>query len=374
MGMEDATTNALLEQCTSRRGFADVTIADAKSIIEQKSLGIDMDKPKECQSVMVTPFEQARNYANTLPNLQRPGYIIVCDFDIFHIHNLNKENPKSDCIDFILAELPEQLYLLDFLIGPQRARQKCEEQVSIKADTLIGRLYSLLRQQYLTPDSLENQHSLSVLCPQPVFCLFAEEAEPFEKDTFYNYLKGMPASRIRTALQVLFQALNTPVDQRDSYRVRDFLRLSYVNGGLFAQEEVIPPLTEEIKTVLPDEISQNTNWSAISPTIFSGVFESTLNPGIREHDGMCYRAPENIHRVIDPLFLDGLKEDLEETLEKPGVTEKKRRRNLTKFRDKLAGHTFFETKTLDLIRLALAAQNLFSGILLFMGREFPCLP
>ena len=340
--MEDVTTNVLFEQRTSQRGFIDVTIADAKTIIEQKSLDVDLDKPEERQGVMVTPFEQARNYANTLPNSQRPDYIIVCDFNIFRIHNLNKENPESDYIEFTLPELPDQLYLLDFLIDPQRARIKREEKVSITAGTLIGRLYSLLRQQYIDPDSSESQHSLNVLCVRLVFCLFAEDAELFEKDAFYNYLKDIPAPHIRSALQELFQALNTPVDQRDPYSAQDLLRFPYVNGGLFAQEEVIPHFTDEIKSVLLDEVSQNTNWSSISPTIFGGVFESTLNPETRSRGGMHYTSPENIHKVIDPLFLDSLKAELENILEEPGITKAKRKRNLNQFHDKLASLTFFD--------------------------------
>ena len=342
VGMEDVTTNVLFEQRTSRRGFIDVTIADAKTIIEQKSLGVDLDKPEKRRGVMITPFEQARNYANTLPNSQRPDYIIVCDFNIFRIHNLNKENPESDYIEFPLAELPDQLYLLDFLIDPQRARIKREEEVSITAGTLIGRLYSLLRQQYIDPDSPESQHSLNVLCVRLVFCLFAEDAELFEKDAFYNYLKDIPAFHIRSALRELFQALNTPVDQRDPYSAQDLLRFPYVNGGLFAQEEVIPHFTDEIKSVLLDEVSQNTNWSSISPTIFGGVFESTLNPETRAHGGMHYTSPENIHKVIDPLFLDSLKAELEDILEDPGITKAKRKRTLNQFHDKLASLTFFE--------------------------------
>ena len=337
VGMEDVTTNVLFEQRTSRRGFIDVTIADAKTIIEQKSLGVDLDKPEECQGVMVTPFEQARNYANTLPNSQRPDYIIVCDFNIFRIHNLNKEKPESDYIEFTLPELPDQLYLLDFLIDPQRARRKCEEQVSVSASILRGRLYSLLRQQYLDPDSPKNQHSLNV-----VFCLFAEDAELLEKNAFYNCLKDIPASHIWSALQELFWALNTPVDQCDLYGEQDFIRFTCVNGGLFTQEEVIPPFTEEIKTVLLDEVGQNTNWSSISSTIFSRVLESTLNLETRVHGGMHYMSPENIHKAIDPLFLDDLREELKQILEESGVTERKCERNLNQFHNKLAELTFFD--------------------------------
>jgi len=156
VGMEDVPTNVLFEQRTSWRGFIDVTIADVKTIIERKSLGVDLDKQEERQGVMVTPFEQVRNYANTLPNSQRSDYIFVCDFNIFRIHNLNKENPKSGYTEFTLTELQAQLYLLDFLIDPQSTRQKREEQVSITVGTLIGRLYSLLRQRELVDQNFED--------------------------------------------------------------------------------------------------------------------------------------------------------------------------------------------------------------------------
>ena len=336
------TTSVMFEQRTSERGYIDVVIADAKTFIEQKSLGVDLDKPEKRQGVMVTPFEQARNYANTLPNSQRPDFIIVCDFNIFRIHNLNGENAASDYISFTLEELPDQLHLLDFLIDPQRARRQREERVSIDAGALVARLYSLLRQQYHDPDSEENQHSLNVLCVRLVFCLFAEDAELFEKDALYNYLKDIPAPRIRSALLQLFKILNTPVDQRDPYDEPDLLRFPYVNGGLFEHEEIIPQFTEEIKSVLLQEVSQNTNWSSISPTIFGGVFESTLNPETRALGGMHYTSPQIIHKVIDPLFLDDLKAELEEIIEEPGITERARKRKLSQYHDKLASLTFFD--------------------------------
>lgn len=342
VGMEDVTTNVLFEQRTSKRGFIDVVIADAKTFIEQKSLGVSLDKPEERQGLMVTPFEQARNYANTLPNSQRPDFIIVCDFNVFRIHNLNNEHPESDYISFTLAELPDQLHLLDFLVDPQRARQKREETVSIDAGRVIGRLYSLLREQYIDPDTPENQHSLNVLCVRLVFCLFAEDAELFEKDAFFRYLKDIPAAHLRPALLELFDVLNTPVAQRDPYLGEDLRRFPYVNGGLFAQVETIPPFTEDIKRMLLDEVSANTNWASISPTIFGGVFESTLNPETRAQGGMHYTSPVNIHKVIDPLFLDDLTAELEAILMEPGITERKRKNKLNRFHEKLGALTFFD--------------------------------
>lgn len=339
--MEDVTTNVLFEQATSKRGYIDVSIPDAKTFIEQKSLGIDLDKPELRQGVLVTPFQQARNYANSRPNNQRPDFIIVCDFNEFRLHDLNKQDAENDYVSFTLDELPDQLHLLDFLIDPQLARQRRETEVSINAGDLIGKLYDQLRGQFLDPDAEGNQHALNVLCVRLVFCLFAEDAGLFPKDAFYRYLVGTPPHLVRDRLKQLFIILNTPVDQRDPYLDDESKVFPYVNGGLFARPEEIPPFTQDIVDTLLHEVSRDTNWSKISPTIFGGVFESTLNPETRAKGGMHYTSPENIHKIIDPLFMDGLREELDSILTSH-VKEVTKRRNLLAFHEKIAGLSFFD--------------------------------
>jgi hypothetical protein len=344
IGMEDVTTAVRFEQHTVDRGYIDVVIADAKTFIEQKSLGISLDKAEIRQGRKVTPFQQAKAYADSMPNSQRPDTIMVCDFNEFRIHDMDTERPGENYTSFTLDELPDHLYLLDFLVNPQRERRAREQKVSIDAGALIGRLYGLLSAQYIDPESEENQHALNVLCVRLVFCLFAEDAELFPKDAFYTYLSDFRPDQVRRALKDLFEWLDTPEDQRDPY-AEDALRIfPYVNGGLFrdAVEDEIPRFTEEIKDVLLAEVSADTNWATISPTIFGGVFESTLNPETRHAGGMHYTSPENIHRVIDPLFLDELTEELESILAEEGVKPKAHRENLEAFQTKLGSLTFFD--------------------------------
>ncbi|OFT22888.1 type IIL restriction-modification enzyme MmeI [Arthrobacter sp. HMSC08H08] len=145
--------------------------------------------------------QRAKNYADSLRNSERPDTIIVCDFDRFRIHDLDSDDPESGYEEFRLEELPEQLYLLDFLVDPELERRRREEKVSLDAGELIGRVYDLLRAQYIDPDSEDSKHSLNVLCVRLVFLLFAEDAGLFAKDAFYNYLKPIPADRIRPALK-----------------------------------------------------------------------------------------------------------------------------------------------------------------------------
>lgn len=342
VGMEDVTTNVRFEASTSERGFIDVAIPDAKTIVEQKSLGVSLDKPELRQGVLVTPFEQAKRYVDSLRNSQRADTIIVCDFDYFRIHDLDIEQPGEHYTQFRLAELPEQLHMLDFLVDPQRARQAREERVSLEAGALIGRLYELLRAQYVAPDSPASRHSLNVLCVRMVFCLFAEDAGLFPKNAFYRYLKGMPATQVRGAMKELFAHLRAKPEDRDPYASAQLKEFPYVNGGLFEVDVEIPNFTEEILDVLLEEISNGTNWAEISPTVFGGVFESTLNPETRRSGGMHYTSPKNIHRVIDPLFLNDLTAELDAILINPKLGERARRNALNRYHDKLASLTFFD--------------------------------
>ncbi|MEL6050111.1 DNA methyltransferase [Corynebacterium rouxii] len=342
VGMEDVTTNVRFESRTSQRGYIDVVIQDAKTFIEQKSIDVSLDKADIRQGRVVTAFRQALNYANTMPNKLRPDYIITCNFAEFRIHDLNKVNAETDYISFTLAELPDQIHLLDFLIDPQKSRAVREEKVSMDAGTLVGKLYDALRDQYLDPNSDASQHSLNVLCVRLVFCLFAEDAGLFEKDAFYRYLDGLRADQVRVALRDLFEVLNTPVDSRDPYLSDQLKNFPYVNGGLFAKVEQIPNFTDEILDLLVHEVSEKTNWAEISPTIFGGVFESTLNPETRARGGMHYTSPENIHKVIDPLFLDSLKAELDSILNASGITANKRKKQLEAFHTKISELKFFD--------------------------------
>lgn len=332
---------------------------------------------------MVTPFEQAKRYADALPNRQRPDFIIVCNFESFRLHDLNKDDPAGDYIEFSLAELPEQSYLLDFLIDPAYSRTEKERQVSIRAGQLIGKLHRGLLEQYQDPDSAWSQHCLNVLCVRLVFCLFAEDAGLFGKDALLRYLRGFTASQTRGALQRLFKVLDTPLEQRDPYLEEELAAFPYVNGGLFRDSAAgagvaggfgdgedalteaskagaanvfpsslagenrraleIPNFTEQLRDLLLNEVSQGTDWSQISPTVFGGVFESTLNPETRRSSGMHYTSPENIHRVIDPLFLDGLKNELEGILSDPGISDRSRRAKLRAYQNRLASFTWLDS-------------------------------
>lgn len=343
IGMEHVATTVLFESQTTDRGWIDAVIPDAKTFIEQKSIGTDLDRPEVRQGIAVTPFAQAKRYADSQRNSQRPDTIIVSNFETFRIHDLDQDRPAENYTEFSLDELPDQLYLLDFLVDPQVQRARREKSVSLTAGELIGKLYRLLSNQYQDPDSDESQHSLNVLLVRIVFCLFAEDAGVFGKNAFHNYLADIQPRMARNALRSLFKNLDTPVVDRDPYDAEDFAAFPYVNGGLFRDRGTeIPNFTDDILDVLLNEVSAGTDWSQISPTIFGGVFESTLNPETRHAGGMHYTSPENIHRVVDPLFLDELTDELEAILTEEGVGAVKRRNNLKRYQERIASLRFFD--------------------------------
>lgn len=345
VGMPRVSSSAKFEYRTSDGGFIDCLIPDSRVLIEQKGLNIDLDKPEERQGRMVTPFEQALAYAESFKQDKQPLFIVTCNFDTFRVYDRNAY-PKSKLaehpFEFTLEELAEHPEYLGFITDPANSRMEKEKAVSIKAGQLIGKLYDALRTQYIDPDSDDSRHSLNVLCVRLVFCLFCEDSRGlFPPDAFLNYLRDVPPENVRPALQRLFAALNTPKEKRDPYdeRVKPF---PYVNGGLFEEECEIPNFTAEIKDLLLFECSQQTDWSKISPTIFGGIFESTLNPETRRSGGMHYTSPENIHKVIDPLFLDALHNEFNSIRIEEGITEKKRMNKLREFREKIGSLRFLD--------------------------------
>ena len=255
------------------------------------------------------------------------------------------ERPGGDPEVILLADLEKEYYRLQFLVDTGSEHIKKEMEISLQAGELVGVLYDALLKQYKDPSSQSTLQSLNKLCVRLVFCLYAEDAGIFGgKSMFHDYLRDVPVSGIRRALVELFKILDQKPESRDKYLADDNPALAvfpYVNGGLFSDEDIeIPPFTEELKTLLLENASEDFNWSDISPTIFGAVFESTLNPETRRSGGMHYTSIENIHKLIDPLFLDGLKAEFAEI--KEITVDRTRKAKLESFQMKLAGLKFLD--------------------------------
>lgn len=323
------------------QSYIDGYIPSTKVLIEQKGKDIDLSKgQKQSDGSILSPFQQARRYAGFLPYDEQPRWIIVSNFKEFHIHDMNRPNDEPEIL--LLENLEKEYHRMQFLVDSENEQIKREMEVSLQAGQIVGELYDALYKQYNDPDSPETQQSLNALCVRLVFCLYAEDAGVFgEHNMFHNYLKNYAVKDVRRALIDLFKVLNTKPEDRDPYMEPELAAFPYVNGGLFANESlVIPRLDEHIVDLILHKASEDFDWSVISPTIFGAVFESTLNPETRRKGGMHYTSIENIHKVIDPLFLDGLREELKEIQE---ITVTKTRKDkLRTFQDKLASLTFLD--------------------------------
>lgn len=319
--------------------FIDGMISATHVMIEQKSLGKDLRQAiKQSDGMLLTPFQQARRYSLALPYSERPRWIVTCNFSEFDVYDM--ENPNGEPSRIFLKDLEHEYYRLEFLVRQQGVHLQKELEVSMKAGEIVGKLYDAFVKQYDTEDP-QSLRFLNILCVRLVFCLYAEDAGIFGKrDMFHDYLDHYQTEDMREALVRLFEILNTPLEKRSKYLKAELAAFPYTNGGLFAEEIEIPQFTDELRDILLEHASLDFDWSEISPTIFGGVFESTLNPETRRSGGMHYTSIENIHKVIDPLFYDDLKKSYQICLEEGNI--KKRMKKLHELQDNIAGLHFFD--------------------------------
>lgn len=321
--------------------FIDGYIEKTKVLIEQKGATKDLNKAiKQSDGSFLTPFQQAKRYSANLPYSQRPRWIVTCNFREFYIYDM--EQPNSEATVIKLADLATESYRLEFLIDKTNEHLEREMAISMQAGEIVGEIYDGLLKQYITPDSPETLHAINQLIVRLVFCLYAEDSGLFgHKLAFHDYLAQFSAPHFRKGLIELFEVLDTPLAERDPYLAPDLAAFPYVNGGMFAEKQIeIPNVTEELRQLILEHASSNFDWSDISPTIFGAVFESTLNPETRRSGGMHYTSIENIHKVIDPLFLDELKEELNTIRQfKQATTVEQKAKQ---FQHKLASLTFFD--------------------------------
>ena len=321
--------------------FIDVLIPETHVMIEQKGSNKDLRKPiKQSDGTLLTPFQQAKRYSSELPYSQRPRWIVTCNFQTFLIYDM--ENPSGEPEEILLENLEKEYYRLSFLVDTGNTHLKREMEISIQAGDIVGVLYDAILKQYIDPTNEHSLKSLNMLCVRLVFCLYAEDAGIFgRKNMFHDYLAGFQTKDMRRALIDLFKILDTKPEDRDPYDNSMLSEFPYVNGGLFADENIeIPQFTDEIRDVILSKASDDFDWSEISPTIFGAVFESTLNPETRRAGGMHYTSIENIHKLIDPLFLDELKQEFEEI--KEVKVAKTRENKLHAFQEKLSKLKFLD--------------------------------
>ena len=328
-GIEDPASFVRFEQRVklSHVSFIDVMIPATHTMIEQKSLGKDLDAPiKQSDGTFLKPFEQAKRYAAALPYSERPRWIVSCNFSEFHVYDMERPNDEPERI--ALKDLGKEYYRLHFLVDVRDSHIQREMDLSREAGTLVGKIYSALLPCYGDAPTAKDLQDLNKLIVRLVFCFYAEDAGLFgARNAFQHCMETFRAENFRLALITLFRVLDQKPEERDRFLDPKFAAFPYVNGSLFTEDVPVPPMDEPTRTLILEE-GCGFDWSGISPTIFGSIFESTLNPATRRHGGMHYTSIENIHKVIDPLFLDGYKERFHEAMQ-----EKQTKRRIERLRD-----------------------------------------
>ena len=340
----------------------DLYVTLSKVVIEQKSLGVDLNKKrKQSNGDELTAMRQARNYYFNLNKPERGDYIMACNFDEFQIQDQN--HMEKGIISFHLKDLPDHIDDLEFLIKPVKTIVQDEvvideESISRTASEFIRTLYSKILyaitnngKRKETPEEL---HALNVFCVRLVFCLYADDDGIFDDGQFRKFLEKYKWEDLREKFDQLFRRLDIEDKQSiEGTTDKEILEFPYVNGGLFNNKDAsykTPPINFDIYKHIMTAWEIGTkekpfHWRFISPTNFGCIFESTLDPEKRDENGMHYTSPENIHRVIDPLFLDKLKDELEHIIDLPFEGKEQRDlriKKLQEYRERLVGLRFLD--------------------------------
>ena len=290
-------------------------------LVEQKSEGRDLERA----------YGQAGEYFDALPERERPGHILVSDFQTFELYDLDERERTV----FSLADLPANVEKFGFILGVRRRAFRDQDPANIKAAELAGNLHDALAEAGYTGDDLER------FLVRVVFCLFADDTGIFEpRDIFLNYIEERTSedgSDTGARLAELFQVLDTPEDARQRTLDEDLARFPYVNGDLFRDSLRIPSFNAAMRNALLETC--RFDWSNISPAIFGALFQSVMNPAERRAQGAHYTTEKNILKVIEPLFLDDLRAEFERLKAR---RDSRRSAELRRFQEKLGRMNFFD--------------------------------
>ena len=282
-------------------------------LIEQKSLGEDLKKA----------HQQARDYFPGLADDELPRYILVCDFQNFHLYDLIRGTES----EFTLSELPSKVELFGFMVGTPWEKPSEAEKVSIQAAEKMAKLHDSLKEIGYTGRDLE-QYLVRLL-----FCLFADHTSIFDKYSFHELIASTKedGSNLASTLADLFDRLNTSAEKR--LKIEDRLStFPYVNGDLFAERLPVAGFNEDMRKTLLESCAFD--WGFITPSIFGSMFQAAMSAEERREMGAHYTEEANILKVINPLFMEDLCAEFE--------LVKSNRRKLAAFHEKLASLQFLD--------------------------------
>ena len=315
-----ARYEAHVAKLDNRSGFIDL-FWPGVLLVEQKSAGRDLG----------AAYTQAGDYCDALSERERPRYILVSDFQTFHLYDLD----EGDTVAFTLAELPGHVEAFGFILGVQRRTFRDQDPVNIAAAELMGSLHDQLA------EAGHGGHDLERFLVRIVFCLFADDTGIFEpRDIFTELMESRTSedgADLGPWLAQLFQVLDTPEGQRPTTLDEDLARFPYINGDLFNGPLSMVSCNAPMRSALLDAC--RFDWSQVSPAIFGALFQSVMELAQRRAQGAHYTTEKNILKVIEPLFMDDLRAEFERLQARK---DSRRRVELRQFQTRLGGLTFFD--------------------------------
>lgn len=358
----------------SRTRYIDAVIPSTRVLIEHKSSHVDLDitslqvgrsdrangadsangadgiddadgsnGSKGAKSSKLSPLEHIQCCNAMLAVEQQAHYFVLCNFSKFVI--VDCQHHEQTAVEIKLEDLAQECYRLRFLVESDNAIWQQRKHLNTLADTMltgqqVAVFYRELLQQYIDPQSPESIRSLNKLCVRLIFCFYAEDAGWFAtRHSCNDYLKDDP-KYVRDDLMRLFAVLNTKIEERDPYINPDLQAFPYISGDLFREEKLeIPRFTSALVDLLLNEINLGFKWRELCPSQFAVLFAGTLDPETRRPWGVHYTAIEDIHKVIDPLFLDDLKSEFQDICKV--ISQVSRARQLASFQHKLASIKIF---------------------------------
>ena len=309
-----------------KQGFIDL-LMPGTLLVEQKSAGLDLRKANS----------QALDYYDWLPETERPRYILTCDFQRWHLLDLEK---GGDGLRFTLPELKKHITQFAFIAGIEVRQFKNQKPVNPKATELLTKLH-----HQLEADGYSG-HKLQLLLVRLLFILFADDTGIWEKDQFFVLLQQRTSKDGRDLgrwLTELFEVLNTPdgqngtPDKRQASLDADLKAFPFINGKLFEEPIRTASFDNALREILLD--ASAFHWGSVSPAIFGALFEGVIDKVTRRKQGAHYTPEDAIFRLIGPLFLEELHDELERLKARK---DGNRERALRDFHDKLAALTFFD--------------------------------
>jgi len=281
-----------VKKLDGRDGYIDL-LWKGVLLIEHKSRGKDLTRA----------HTQARDYFHGLTDAELPRYLLVSDFASFRLYDLEGE---EDPAEFPLTDLHKHVRLFGFIAGYQPRAFKEQDPVNVQAAERMGRLHDALKAAGY------EGHALEVLLVRLLFCLFADDTGIFPRHAFHDLIDqrtSQDGANVGMWLAQLFQTLNRTADQRQKTLDVQLAEFPYVNGKLFEEHLPLAAFDSKMRQLLLE--ASALDWSRISPAIFGSMFQSVMDATARRNLGAHYTSEKNILKLIGPLFLDDLTEELE---------------------------------------------------------------